>query len=169
MTTGEPWESMYEGLKKSTGKSNNWYGPVANVGDIHWLTASQVEMKLRLGIKGAVGSLFNQDFSAYSTTSVSFPPARQLNLQPAQAELLWLKLKLSHPEGYMEYLVDKTESGKTNVLVTAWGGIYQESLCLIRFVQHENKLIQIFYAVEGKDNIEVTQDPFIGYLMSLLP
>lgn len=146
--------------------------------EIRWLTNNQVEMKLRLGVKGAVCSLyegrgglsslgFNQTSYSTITTDLYIPEHRRLTLTSVQAANLLEVIQRKVPEGEASQLVPETKYYGPQIYVSAWGIVYKDQLYIFRFSATEQAVCQIWCILEGSTDFVVNEDPVINYVLSL--
>lgn len=155
--------------------------PLTNL-DIRWLTSAQVEMKLRLGLKGEVYSLYERkksvDLSSTATSYTStqaecyIPESRKLTLTSVQATNLLKVLQVKVPKGEAYQLVPETKHYGSNVSVHAWGIIHQDRLYIFRFCNKESSIFQIWGILEASTYAQgyeliVDNNPVINYVLSL--
>lgn len=139
--------------------------------EIRWLTAAQVEAKLRLGIEGPVGRLLEKapgpSSQLVSYTTEYIPEDRTLTMSPAQADRLLQVLQLYKPAEQAQILVPKTAKYGENVAIHAWGLVFKDQLYVFRFAKNAAGVCQIWCILEGGTDLLVNQDPVVDYVMSI--
>lgn len=145
---------------------------------IRWLTEAQVEMKLRLGMKGAVCSLYDsltQNVGSESqyvgyinpVTESYIPDNRRLTLTTHQATSLFDTLVEKVPTGKAFQVLPTTKYYGTNVEVHAWGACYGDLVYIFRFSCREGVPLQVWCIQEESLDINIQEDPVISYVLGL--
>lgn len=132
-----------------------------------WLTSDQVETKLRLGLKGPVGSLFELHSTSPGSIASYIPENRRLTLVQAQANRVLASLQRVSSTGEYHYTLPTTLHFGTDVHVYAWGIMFLDELYVFRLAQNVSGVCQIWCVRESSGELDVATDPVVDYVMSL--
>lgn len=139
---------------------------------VRWLTSSQVEMKLRLGVIGPVGSLYEVYTSKAgpdlrSPNSEYIPEERRITLTHTQAATLLQTLQTQVSNGAAYQLVPETKYYGKNIQVRAWGAVHEEKLYIFRFCSNAWGLFQVWCVLEEGEQFNVAENSLVSYVLSL--